>query len=137
MGTAMSDDETSGVDATKDDAKWQRVLADLVRRTEEGSLGWRTDEPVQLARSESLTTPVYVTRFDRWRLAVYGFQFKHWYEEERYEWIDAVSVEIIDDAGRPEWRLPASARAWDLIDVVGRSHAGADGLAKAILGTEQ
>ena len=105
----------------------------MLRRTRDGSLEWHTDEPVHVARSEQVTTPIYMATFEQWRIAVYGLQFLHWYEEDQCEWIDAVSVELVDDKGRSEWRLPLTAHSWQLLDAVGRQHAGADQLAQTIL----
>ncbi|MBX3270466.1 MAG: hypothetical protein KF729_09410 [Sandaracinaceae bacterium] len=119
--------------SARDEAFWDGVVAELTARTRDGRLTWTTDARVQRSPSEAPTTPAYVTVFDRWRVAVYGHRWVYWYEEDQYELIDATAIELIDEDGRPEWRLPETRSSSALLDAVGRQHSGADRFAELLL----
>ena len=108
-----------------------------MERTRDGRLTWATDSGVAVSLSENVTTPVYVATLDQWRIAVYGFRWAYWYEEDQCELIDSTSIELLDEQGRTEWRLPQTDHSYELLHAVGRQHAGADRFAETLLGSRE
>jgi hypothetical protein len=115
-----------------DDVRWERVVTKLTADTEAGKIRWLSARP---SDRENVLGWIYTADIEDKHLYLYEYQYRYYDDENRWEWVQEVAVELVSSTGVLEWRLPTKGRdAYDLLNVVRKQTAGAHEFADKYLG---
>ena len=114
-------------------SKWDATVEKLFRMTVQRELEW-TESPMVKRRVENIVGNAYETSAKDKSIAVYEYRYKHFINEEEWEWANEVSIEFVDGAGMMEWKFPQTGKEWDLIDAIRYQAARADQFLEEFLG---
>lgn len=98
----------------------QKVIVKLNRDTKEDKIKWEVTHtiPSSLAGTEKLIDNIYVAKVSTKKVRLYKYEYKHFYEEEIFFWLEAFRLEFIDLYEKTEWEFPRDNAVEDLYDSV-------------------
>ena len=98
----------------------QKVIVKLNRDTKEDKIKWEVTHniPSSLAGTEKLIDNIYVAKVSTKKVRLYKYEYKHFYEEETFFWLEAFRLEFIDFYEKAEWEFPKDNAVEDLYDSV-------------------
>ena len=114
------------------------VVRKLLSLTAAQKLAWSVDERLLRGR-ENVLGHVYTAKFGGSTFAIHEFQYQHFYDEDQWDWVPSVRLELIDLDGRLlyEFRVDQDmGTARQLLEAVRRQAAGVDDLVKRLLATD-
>lgn len=115
----------------KDYDKWNRFVSRMVDETAAGTRKWQAESHVE---REDATGRIYSAKVLDKNVIVYPCRYRHWTDEEQFEWRDDVAIELITSLGDKLWRLPPVGLRFLLLQTIERQYAGADDLLREYLG---
>ena len=118
-----------------DQKKWEVFVRRLLEKTCEGVVEWN-DWSDKVSRSNS-QSPFFVAQYKHWRILVYRYAYRHFLDDEHFDWEEDVAIELVDDSGMPGWKLPKVPSRYSLLDHIEYEHADVESLYSDIVGDEQ
>ena len=119
--------------AREDD--WARAVRKLVALTESGEISWSRFSQLASKR-ENVQGDAFQTVVKGRLIGVYLYRFKSYEDEENWSWENEVAVEFVTGDGELQWRWPATAYRWELIEAVRGQVVGAPDFLRSFLAEE-
>ncbi|RFZ95180.1 hypothetical protein D0C36_06535 [Mucilaginibacter conchicola] len=120
-------------------SKAYKIVAKFNRDTKEGKIVWSItrEKPSSLSGSENLIDDVFVTQVLEKKLRLYRFQYKSYYDEDIYEWVDKYRLEFVGIWGNSEWTFPYEMPIFDLYESVRYKVSNIDKFMEDFLGDDE
>jgi hypothetical protein len=67
------------------------------------------------------------------RIATYPYKYRSWYDEEHFDWVDDVAIELVEHDGGKLWRFPDVGQRFALLEAIEYRVSGAEGFVKSYL----
>jgi len=115
---------------------WTRAVRKLVRLTESGEITWAPFPQLVSTRKhlqEDIEGEPFCANVEGRPIAVYQYRFKRYEDEDTWSWESDVAVEFVNTDGQLEWRWPATAYRWELLEAVRGQVAGASHFLRSFL----
>ena len=113
------------------ETNWSAIVDELAERTERGELTW-TATSEERSWPDDLTSAIFVAQVDGWRVRVFEYRTRYYFEMDRSEVVRAVDVTIESSDSGVEWTVPDRGHAPALLDTIRRRLARADDFAHAV-----
>lgn len=120
------------VNDINDATKWEAFCDRLAQSTASGQLVWDNWD-TRTARPNA-KSPVFVTTYKQWKIAIYKYEYKYFYDEDRFDWNEEVAIDLIDDSGKNEWTIPKVPSRRRLLDQIQFKNADVESLLDDVLG---
>jgi len=97
-----------------------KIISKLNRETKEGTIKWDVNrtKPSSLSGSEQGLDNVYTAIVLGKKIRLYKYQYRSYYDEGLYDWVDSYRLEFIDDWGNSLWTFPDDRAIYDLYETV-------------------
>jgi hypothetical protein len=118
-----------------DARKWDKFCDRLIELTTSGKIGW-SDWSHRIQRSDN-KTPLFVTEYKGWYILIFKYDYKYFFDEERYEWSEDIAIELIDSDGRNLWTLPQVPSRKKLLGHVQFANADVESLLNDVLDNDE
>lgn len=112
--------------------KWNAFCRELATKTEKGEIHW-DDWGDRLTRPDA-KSGMFVATYKQWRILVYKYDYKLYRDEDDFEWMENVAIEIIDEKGNLKWALPRVPASRWLLDQIQFGDAGVESLYNDLMG---
>lgn len=98
----------------------QKVIIKINRDTKEDKIKWEVTHttPTSLSGTEKLIDNVYVAKVSTKKVRLYKYEYKYFYDEEAFLWLEGYRFEFIDFNDKSEWEFPRDNSIEDLYDSV-------------------
>ena len=113
----------------------ERFVSKLVQDTKKGELGWE-DQPnstLILPSSERVISKVYTTEIEEKNLRIYEIQVKHFRDEDDWDWVERVRLELFDADGATLFEFSYDYALYKLFNAVRKLNSGVNDLMKGFL----
>jgi len=125
------------------ESEWEQAIEKLIIMTESRQLIWQAD-PKTKSRRENVEGDVYVAKVQGRNIAVYEYRFPYYDEDSSgcsssvgaisgWEMRNEVAIEFVDESGVLQYRWPAVAGRWTLLDIIRCAVSGAQDFLKTFL----
>jgi hypothetical protein len=115
--------------------KWSEFCERLIAKTASGDLEWE-DWGGRIGRPDA-RSPLFVARYKAWRILIFKYSYKYFYDEERFDWDEEVAMELIDDTGKNEWTFPKVPNRYQLLDRIQFNHSDVQSLLDDVLSDDE
>jgi hypothetical protein len=108
-----------------------KLINKINRETKEGKILWTRNNrtPSSLEGSERLANGIYYTSpFEGKYLRLYKYKSKSYSDEDVFDWVDGLRLELIDDMHNSLWDFPNDAATNSLYDTIRFKTADIDNL---------
>lgn len=126
---------------SNDESDWVRVVASLIKRTEQGTLRWKSGQAPQ-SLQEQLVDVVFTAEYEGKRLRLYKEPRRveaggHVALPTRYPlWVEEVVLEVGDQLEQGWYAIPKTGAANQLLESVEYQVYGVDDFISKILGSD-
>jgi hypothetical protein len=113
-----------------DDKKWDHVVAKLIVDTRAGTVEWEiVPDPSKGWYREEVLGHQYRSKISNRIIHLYEYRYKHYSDEDDWDWVNNIGLELVDTKGTMLWRFPLGNRnRYELLEVVRRATSGANDL---------
>jgi hypothetical protein len=107
----------------------------LIQDTRSGRITWQTAKPPEAPRAdtEEYAGPVYLATIKGQRFRLSPLRYRYYTDEERFDWLDAVALELVDLHDAVLWRFPGTPRVAQLLDAVQYASSGIERIIDEVL----
>jgi hypothetical protein len=113
----------------------ERFVSKLIKDTKNGEVVW-TDDPnknIVLPSNERAANKIYTTTVLNKRFRIYEFQVKNYTDEDQWDWIERVKLEVIDAEGLSLYEFSYDFSLSKLFSAVRKASSGIDDIMKEYL----
>jgi hypothetical protein len=109
-------------------SKSAETILKLNKLTKDDEITWETSrfDPTSLTGTERMVGNAYTTVVNEKHLRLYKFEYRHYHDEDIFDYIPDFRLEFIDDRGKGEWIFPYDRAISDLYDTILYKVSGAD-----------
>ena len=111
--------------------KWDEFCSRVINKTLNQDIKWR-DASRTFTRGDSVS-PLFSAMYKTWRILVYRYSYKHYFDEEDFTVSEEVAIELIDNSGMAIWSLPKVPHRHRLLDMIQYQNSDAQSLLDAML----
>jgi hypothetical protein len=106
-----------------DSEQWEKVLTKLLEETKTGDISWSA---VSRPNREDIVGFAYAASVKNKRLFVYEYRYRHYSDENEWEYQTDIAVELVSPDGTLEWRIPPSRARHQLLEAIREKTSGAE-----------
>ncbi|WP_047547414.1 hypothetical protein [Psychroserpens sp. Hel_I_66] len=101
-------------------SKVSRTVLKLNDLTKADEIKWKlwTIPIDSLSGMERLIGNPYVTVVSDKKFRIYKYEFRHYTDEDNWDWVPRCRLEFIDENGKGGWQFPDDERIVDLMETV-------------------
>lgn len=113
----------------------ERFVSKLIKDTKNETILWEDipNNKLELPSSERPISKVYTTEVNNKRLRIYEYQFKHYTDEDEWDWIERVRLELIDEEHATLFNFNYDYSLYKLFNAVRKANSGVDDFMKEFL----
>ena len=118
-----------------DSNREERFISKLTQDTKKGEIEWgdQSNRKLVLPSTERVISKVYTTQIGEKKLRVYEYQIKHYTDEDEWDWIDRVRLELFDDDGATLFEFSYDYSLYKLFNAIRKANSGVDDFMKGFL----
>ena len=116
----------------------ERFISKLIKDTKTGIVNWEdiSAKSFVLPTSERIISKIYMTEVNLKNLRTYKYQAKNYTDEDEWDWIDRVRLEMIDAENTTLYEFNYDYSVIKLFNAVRKSNSGVDDFMKNFLNEE-
>ncbi len=118
-----------------DSNREERFISKLTQDTKKGEINWddESNRKLILPSTERVISKVYTTQIGEKNLRVYEYQIKHYKDEDEWDWVDRVRLELFDEDGATLFEFSYDYSLYKLFNAVRKANSGVDDFMKGFL----
>jgi hypothetical protein len=116
--------------------KVTQLVLKLLKMTSNNEINWNSysvSNP-DLPNGETILDKIYSTILGQGKFRVYRYKYKFWIDEEKFEWIQRIRLELIDSSGNTEFEFEYENSMNDLYEVIREQTSNVSNIIDDILG---
>lgn len=104
------------------------TIIKLNKLTKDNEITWETSrfDPSSLNGTERINGNSYITEINGKHLRIYKYEYRHYHDEDVFDYIPDFRLEFIDERGKGEWVFPSDKAISDLYDTILYKVSGAE-----------
>lgn len=113
----------------------ERFVSKLIKDTKNTTVTWEDfpNNKLELPSSERPISKIYTTEVNDKMLRIYEYQFKHYTDEDEWDWIERVRLELIDEDQATLFEFNYDYSLYKLFNAVRKANSGVDDFMKEFL----
>ncbi len=98
--------------------RWVRLIAKLIELTQTGALEWNADATGGPLLPTERIIESYSTTYSGQKIRIARVATKYFSDEDRFDWVQSVVVQLVDDSARGAFDIPQVTGVVELLDAV-------------------
>ncbi len=113
----------------------ERFVSKLVQDTKKGELEWigKPNSTIISPSNDRVISKVYTAKISEKKLRIYEFQTKYYRDEEDWEWVKRVRLELVDNEEATLFEFGYDYSLYKLFNAVRKLNSGVNDLMKGFL----